>query len=152
LKVSTLDHKRMFREGRSHRGAVVTERRSADFIIDGTSLLQALDKASGYQATDLMGCFVEGFPESNMKKRAEFTLEALPDTQSGRVLLYICPECGDIGCGAYAVRIERSESGYVWRDFSYENGYEEPSSIENLGPFLFELQAYEAAIKDAASL
>ena len=52
--------------------------------------------------------------------------QASPDSESGRVLLYICPECGDIGCGAYSVRIEKTDAGYTWGDFAYENGYEEP--------------------------
>lgn len=99
-----------------------------------------------------MGCFVKGFAKPTAKAVAMLVSQALPNSESGRVLLYICPECGDIGCGAYSVRIEKTDTGYSWGDFAYENGYEEPHIIEGVGPFFFERSAYESAISRAAAL
>jgi len=78
-------------------------------------------------------------------------LKEKPDTDRGGVLLYVCPECGDIGCGAYSVLVKKNDAGYVWESFAYENGYEEPQPIENVGPFLFSAEAYETALSQAAA-
>lgn len=64
---------------------------------------------------------VHGFPKQNAQAVERFTCAASPDSESGRILLYICPECGDIGCGAYSAFIEHGGGTYVWRDFAYEN-------------------------------
>lgn len=149
--MSKLTHKQLFRAGSKSNGVTVTERQSADFLIDEVSLLHTLVKIDGGHG-DFMGCFVKGFTEAAAKAVAMLVAQAPPDSESGRVLLYICPECGDIGCGAYAVRIMKTDSGYSWDDFAYENGYEEPRVIEGVGPFFFERSAYESAIGRAAAL
>jgi hypothetical protein len=48
--------------------------------------------------------------------------------------IYICPECGDIGCGAYCCKIEKINGMYIWKDFSYENNFEEARIINNISP------------------
>jgi hypothetical protein len=151
MNISALTHQQLFRPGSESNGCTVAERYSADFLIDGESLLHTLVKIDGGHA-DYMGCFVKGFAEAAAKAVAMLLLQAPPDSASGRVLLYICPECGDIGCGAYSVRIEKTNIGYSWGDFAYENGYEEPRVINGAGPFFFERSAYESAISGAAAL
>ena len=151
MNISTLTHHELYRPGSSTNGCSVTERRSTDFAVDGHSLLQALVKVDGGHA-DFMGCFVKGCLEQSAKSAAAFLLQAPAQTGSGRVLIYICPECGDIGCGAYSVRISASDSTYIWESFAYENGYEEPRAIEGVGPFKFDKHLYESAIRDAAAL
>lgn len=151
MSISTLSHQELYRQGSNSNGCTVAERRSVDFLVDGQSLLQALVKIDGGHA-DFMGCLVKGFPEQNKKSAATLLLSEPPDTGRGRVLLYICPECGDIGCGAYAVRITKNDSAYVWESFAYENGYEEPRIIESLGPLCFEKSAYEKAVLQATAL
>lgn len=99
----------------------------------------------------LWGCFVKGNPEENLKLSAAFLLQAPVQTGSVRVLIYICPECGDIGCGAYSARISSSNSAYIWESFAYENGYEEPHIIKGIGPFKFDRHMYESAIRSAAA-
>lgn len=39
----------------------------------------------------------------------------------GRASLYICAECGDMGCGGVTAVIERAADTVVWRDFGYQN-------------------------------
>jgi len=151
MNISALTHQQLFRPGSESNGCTVAERYSADFLIDGESLLRTLVKVDGGHA-DFMGCFVKGFAEPAAKAAAMLLLQAVPDSASGRVLLYVCPECGDIGCGAYSVRIEKTDNVYVWGDFAYENGYEEPHVIEGVGPFFFERGAYESAISRVAAL
>lgn len=151
MNISALTHQQLFRPGSESNGCTVVERCSTDFLIDGESLLHTLVKVGGGHA-DFMGCFVKGFAVPAAKAAARLLSQAAPDSPSGRVLLYICPECGDIGCGAYSVRIEKTNTGYAWSDFAYENGYEEPRIIKSVGPFFFERNAYESAISCAAAL
>ena len=81
---------------------------------------------------------------------AQLTLCAKPESETGQVLIYVCPECGDIGCGAYSVLVERDQGTYVRRQFSYENGYEKARTIAGLGPFYFTEKKYETSIKAVA--
>lgn len=74
------------------------------------------------------------------------------EVADGRSLLYVCPECGDIGCGAYAAHVRREAGNYVWLDFVYVNGYELPRPLPTIGPFVFTAPEYEHAIAAASSL
>lgn len=151
MKTTTLSQRQLFRPGSSSGGCTVAERRSIDFLVDGESLLQRLVKVDDGHA-DFMGCFVNGYPEQNAKNAEKLIVLAGPDTDTGRVLLYICPECGDIGCGAYTARVTKADQYYTWSEFAYENGYEDARLLEDVGPFSFESDAYEKAIKCASSL
>jgi hypothetical protein len=64
-------------------------------------------------------------------------------------LLYICPECGDIGCGAYGVKLRLTDSTAEWFDFAYENGYEAGRPLA-VGPFIFDRSEYNAALEVAS--
>jgi hypothetical protein len=98
-----------------------------------------------------MGCFVRGFPTENCAKAASLLGATPPDTEDGRVLLYVCPECGDIGCGAYAVRVERGSGVVRWVDFAYVNGYEPPAPVQ-LQSFEFDEREYEDAVTAASAI
>lgn len=148
----TLAHSLMERSGSSEpNGTSVQARTSVDFVVNGTSLLQTLIKADGGHP-DFMGRFVAGYSEINQSAANELLARALPDTEDGYSLFYICPECGDIGCGAYAARVQRDAESYGWHDFVYVNGYEPPRAIATVGPFRFTTADYEHAIAAASSL
>ncbi|WP_101317318.1 hypothetical protein [Aeromonas sobria] len=149
--MDVLSHKILFRPGTNSGGATTQERRSVDFTVNGTSLLSTIVKIDGGHA-DFMGCLVHGFPKQNAQAVERFTCAASPDSESGRILLYICPECGDIGCGAYSAFIEHGGGTYVWRDFAYENGYEDPRPILGVGPYTFETKQYEIEVYRASAL
>jgi hypothetical protein len=38
--------------------------------------------------------------------------------------MYVCAECGDLGCGAVTAAVEVGDDKVVWRDFGYQNNYE----------------------------
>ncbi len=128
-----------------------TPRASADFHIDGESLLCILARENGGHS-DFMGAIVQGHPNSQASVASQLRLQSTSSPDSGRVLLYICPECGDIGCGAYSAKVSRDQGTYTWGDFTYENGYEDPRPLEMVGPFAFDACQYEAAIASASSL
>ncbi|QDU94686.1 hypothetical protein Pla8534_24920 [Lignipirellula cremea] len=93
-----------------------------------------------------MGCFVRGFPEANLAKQKTLLASSPAETDDGRVLLYVCPECGDIGCGAYAVKVRATQGTVEWFEFAYVNGHEPPRFIESIGPFLFDAEEYKSVV------
>jgi hypothetical protein len=151
MKTNTLSQRQLVRPGSSSGGCTVAERLSIDFLVDGESLLQTLVKVDGGHA-DFMGCFVKGYPEQNAKNAEKLIVHEKPDTNTGRVLLYICPECGDIGCGAYSAHVTKTDGYYMWSEFAYENGYEAARLLDGIGPFSFEDNTYEEVVKCAAAL
>lgn len=146
-----IDFKILFRKGSENNAYVVHESYSCDFIIDGISLLNMIIKNAGGHK-DFLGCFARGWDKLNEHSLKQLLLHDTPETDSGRRLIYVCPECADIGCGAYGCKITKSVDSYTWSDFAYENGYEEPQVIENVGPFEFSVENYESVIKAAYTL
>lgn len=140
----------LHRQGSSIGGSTSTPRTSIDFLVDGSSLLSSLRKQLGWH-TKFMRCIVKGSSEQNSLAVQKPALNAPADTRSGRVLLYTCPECGDIGCGAFAVKIDRAHDDFTWSEFAYENGYEKPRVIEALEPFTFPASGYVNAIHSAGA-
>jgi hypothetical protein len=66
--------------------------------------------------------------------------------------LFICSECGDIGCGAVTALVIRNGSSIVWKNFGYENNYEENVLFDDyrqFGPFTFDFAHYERALRQA---
>ncbi|OEG74091.1 hypothetical protein BEL05_20410 [Shewanella colwelliana] len=146
-----LDFQIKHREGSEDNGIVVHESYSSDFMIDGKSLLAELvSKAGGHG--DFLGCFARDWDNLNKHSLKQLLLQEPPETESGRSLIYVCPECADIGCGAYGCKITKVDDEYIWNDFAYENGYEDPDPIKEIGPFKFSATEYESVVKRAFSL
>lgn len=122
---------------------------SVDFRIDDESLLRMLCRAGA--PSDVMGVFQIGRNDSNLAVAARLFGDAAPDTAEERVLLYVCAECGDIGCGAIGVRVTVGNAMVVWSDFAVENGYEAAIPISGVGPFEFEVSKYRAAVAAASA-
>lgn len=148
MDISSLTFQQMLRPGSDLKGCTVAERCSIDFLINQRSLLDTLVTA-GSDYADYMSCFVKGFCEANSRSSARLLLREPAGTESGRVLLYACPECGDISCGGYSVHVSQTDNRFTWHAFAYENGYEEPVIIDGVGPYTFEKQAYEATLNKA---
>ena len=134
------------RPGSSSDGCSSVERSFADFQIDKHSLLEILVTADGGHS-DYMSGFVSGYPEQNLRFAKSLIRCGHPETEPYRVLIYICPECGDIGCGAYSVQIRRFCAEIIWEAFAYENGYEEPRVIPGVGSFVFSSAPYVRTVK-----
>jgi hypothetical protein len=117
---------------------------SIDFVIDGKSLLKILTENDG--DNDYMGCFSKGLNELNKNSKNKLLVKTEPETENGRVLIYVCPECADIGCGALCCKIKKENGKYIWNDFAYENGYEDEKIYKNIGPFYFDEKTYEELI------
>lgn len=131
-----------FRKGETFQnGCTKAERNYIDFIVSGQSLRLIL----GLHDTDLIGTFgwIKNKAYEN-KKIDEFLGLGKPELETGRTPFYVCPECGDIGCGAITAMIEITDDYVIWRDFGYENDYSEPvfDDYKEIGPFKFDKRDY----------
>ena len=138
MKQSTLELKR----NRRKVAAGQTGRDYFDFIVNGKSLIEILEPS------DLIGCLGWGRPEIEKHTIAQLLAKELPEPESGRVPIYICPECGDLGCGAVTARICEEAESYIWSDFAFENNYEGTVELySEIGPFSFDKDAYSKVLK-----
>jgi len=148
-----LDIAMLHRTGSSGR----LERHSVDFIINGNSLFLATNAGQ----LDMCGCFSpDYFTSENELARKEnariakmFTFELPANIAPDRVAVFVCPECGDLGCGAITFQLSRDGDTVRWANFAYENGYDQLQSekYSTIGPFEFQFRAYLAVIRRASS-
>jgi hypothetical protein len=124
---------------------------SSNFSIDGVPLLKMLIRFEG-DNIDFLGCFARGWDKLNEHSKKQLLLLELPEMDSGRCLIYLCPECADVGCGAYGCIVKKDEDFYVWESFAYENGRENPQIIEGVGSYKFKASEYEKIISRAYEL
>ncbi len=118
-------------------GEAQTPRRFLDFIVDGESFYEKLG--------DVISPLGWGSPEHNKIAMNRFLLLEPADFPADRRSIYVCPECGDLGCGAVSAVIEKVENHIVWRDFGYENNYDESvlfDDYRDVGPYIFDAGEY----------
>lgn len=135
--ILTFEWKR--REG----GKGKTERDYLDFVIDGEPLSE---KIQG----DFVSCLAWSDKEDTEVVR-RLLLKDETDFPNSRQSLYGCAECGDLGCGAVSALIEETTGDrIVWRDFGYQNNYEETVyfNYTELKLFSFDKVEYEKVIKN----
>jgi hypothetical protein len=130
-------------------GGSQAARTTFDFVIDGRSLFDAVDGEN----LDLCGVLDCERPDWNAPEVARLLLEATPPVPGGRQMIFVCPECGDLGCGAITCEVVRDGDAVVWRRFSFENDYDEKmsdfESYASLGPFRFEWVQYRELLATA---
>ena len=129
------------------RDGIRTVRDYLDFLADGRSLKDRL--APGDFVSVLDGGFTE------RERIAALLLEGPSELPTGRVPLYVCPECGDVDCGAIAARVEETEDAFVWSDFTVEVTYYFDSEdervqerITGVEPVAFEKDQYRAVLAE----
>jgi hypothetical protein len=115
-----------------------------DFIVDGRPLL--------FQLSDLdaVSPLASDVPPAIFTAQVRSLLgETDAPLPSGRHVIYGCPECEDLACGAVTAVIERDSDDVIWRDFAWQtteavdlrlNGY------QGMGPFRFRGAEYRAAL------
>ena len=139
METSNLELKWKKREGGSGR----TPREFLDFVIDGESLSE---KIGG----DLVSCLGWFDPKENEKAVNRIMLKADSELSDNRYLLYVCPECGDISCGAVTAVIERIDDNIIWRDFGFQNDYEgNIKLIKEVDKFVFDRAHYRNVLRSA---
>jgi hypothetical protein len=114
-----------------------------DFLVSAKSLLTELERR-GMDVVPRLGA--ASIPV-DFKTRDLLLLTCRGDMPSGRVALYICPLCGDYGCGVVSAKIYRENSSFIWSDFAWETNYENKLYyLEKLGPFRFVEGQYRDAL------
>ncbi|MFD6024370.1 oxidoreductase [Streptomyces griseoluteus] len=125
-------------------GGYQVHRDFVDFVVDGSPLLFRLADLDAVSplASDLPPAVLDA------QVRA-LLLEDEPPLPGGRFVLYGCPECADLGCGAVTAVIERDGDDYRWRDFAWQTGEHvdlDRDGYHGTGPFHFHGPAYRAAL------
>lgn len=98
-----------------------------DFVIDEQRLADQIPLARGL-ATPLNRAWlpsVEGAVLELLGERPGAGLD------NGRIPLFVCGECGDLGCGAVTVALDMDQDRITWSQFAWENGFEPAEPIEN---------------------
>lgn len=67
-------------------------------------------------------CVLDTSDRANTRRVARQLRGADPsEFASGRVPIYVCSECGDLGCGAVTVRVTELDDCFVWSELSIES-------------------------------
>ncbi|WP_405824438.1 oxidoreductase [Streptomyces sp. NBC_01390] len=106
-----------------------------DFIVDGRPLLHQLSDL------DAVSPLASDVPPAIFTAQVRsLLLEADAPLAGGRYIIYGCPECADLACGAVTAAIERDGDDYVWRDFAWQTDTHadlEFNGYHGIGPFRF---------------
>ncbi|MGW1026033.1 oxidoreductase [Streptomyces sp. NPDC002577] len=119
-----------------------------DFIVDGSPLL--------FQLSDLdaVSPLASDIPPAIFTAQVRaLLLEAEAPLPDGRYVIYGCPECEGIECGAVTAAIDKADDGsddFVWRDFAWqtdEHADLELNGYHGIGPFRFRGAEYRSALQ-----
>ncbi|HEX8916174.1 MAG TPA: hypothetical protein VF796_27745 [Humisphaera sp.] len=123
------------------------DRFTYDFVVDGVSLAGTL------RAGHLVGRIDVAGGEGNAAAVKVLLRLDPADVPPDRVMLFVCSECGDIGCGAVTAAVTLEADAYVWSDFRQENGYDEGMTERHpdVGPFRFAAAEYRALLGGLAA-
>ncbi|MET8220863.1 oxidoreductase [Streptomyces hirsutus] len=115
-----------------------------DFVVDGCPLLFRLSDL------DAVSPLASDIPPAIFTAQVRsLLLETEAPLPSGRYIVYGCPDCEDLACGAVTAAIERDGEDYIWRDFAWqtdEHADLERNGYHGLGPFRFRGADYRTAL------
>lgn len=124
-----------------------TERHFWDFLVNGTSIRSLCLNDGIPVISESVGVLGWRAPEFEGQCVAKLLRDGPPDYPPDRVALYVCPECGDLGCGAITVAVRREPGFITWCDFRWEVSWyvdrpDEPTLLFDVAPFRFSVGAY----------
>jgi len=153
--MTTLSLAWRIRPGRKNVGSFggsQTERRFLDFVIGERSLFDMLHAAN----QDLIGVLGWASKEMDIATIDQLLLRQSAALPNGRHLIFVCGECGDIGCGAITADVCSEDDQIVWKNFGFENDYDEEMSdfetYQGIGPFSFHKGEYTRAFESYLSI
>lgn len=139
-------------------GGYQTHRAYLDFTVDGTPLLLCLDDVDAVSPLA-----ADCGPSIFTVHVRRLLLESKPPLPGGRYVIYGCPECEGLGCGAVTAVIEQvpraadhvpgqaGEPDIIWRDFAWQaseyvdlvrDGY------RGVGPYRFRGDQYRSVLAE----
>ena len=110
-----------------------------DYYISGISLQKYLGIDSKNIVT-LLGWFLIKDEEKRVLK--EFKLQTKTQLPQNRIELYICGQCGDIGCGSITAQIFDKGDKIVWKNFANQFNGDEIGESFNVDAIEFERSNY----------
>lgn len=114
-------------------------RSSLEYAINGRPLGELVD-VGGFVC--IFGCLGAAQDRSTARQLAQRE----PPRSSGRVVLYVCDQCGDLACGAVTVLVTRYPDGFGWSDFWKGHVDAVPPAEPDARYFYFEKDAYLAEV------
>lgn len=126
-------------------GGYSVHRDFMDFIVDGRPLLFRLSDL------DAVSPLASDIPPAIFTRQVRaLLLDAEAPLPGGRYVVYGCPECEGLGCGAVTAVIERDGDDIVWRDFAWQT--DETADLElngyhGTGPFRFRADEYRTELE-----
>ncbi|MEU0229124.1 oxidoreductase [Streptomyces sp. NPDC006284] len=115
-----------------------------DFVVDGRPLLFRLCDL------DAVSPLASDVPPAIFTAQVRgLLLETGAPLPGGRYVIYGCPECEDLACGAVTAVILRDGDDFVWRDFAWQTGEHadlERDGYHGIGPYRFPGAEYRAAL------
>ncbi|WP_399892430.1 oxidoreductase [Streptomyces sp. BBFR51] len=115
-----------------------------DFVVDGRPLLFRLSDL------DAVSPLASDVPPAIFTAQVRsLLLETDAPLPGGRYVIYGCPECEDLACGAVTAVILRDGDDFVWRDFAWQTGEHadlEFNAYHGIGPYRFSGAEYRAAL------
>ncbi|MBT2507953.1 oxidoreductase [Streptomyces sp. ISL-98] len=126
-------------------GGYQVHREFMDFIVDGRPLLHQLSDL------DAVSPLASDVPPAIFTAQVRgLLLEAAAPLPGGRYVIYGCPECESLECGAVTAVIEQAGEDFVWRDFAWQTNEDadlELNGYHGIGPFRFRGEEYRAALE-----
>ncbi|MEV8593896.1 oxidoreductase [Streptomyces sp. NPDC052012] len=115
-----------------------------DFVVDGCPLLFRLSDL------DAVSPLASDVPPAIFTAQVRsLLLETEAPLPAGRYIVYGCPDCADLACGAVTAVIERDGEDFIWRDFAWqtdEHANLELNGYHGIGPFRFRGAEYRTAL------
>ncbi|MER6167765.1 oxidoreductase [Streptomyces violaceorubidus] len=115
-----------------------------DFLVDGRPLLFRLCDL------DAVSPLASDVPPAIFTAQVRgLLLETDAPLPGGRHVIYGCPECADLACGAVTAVILRDGDDFVWRDFAWQTAAHadlELNGYHGIGPYRFAGAEYRAAL------
>ncbi|MCX5202891.1 oxidoreductase [Streptomyces sp. NBC_00237] len=115
-----------------------------DFVVDGHPLLHQL---SDLDAVSPLASDVP--PAIFVTHVRRLLLEAAPPLPDNRYVIYGCPECEGLECGAVTAVIEQQGSDVVWRDFAWQTTETvdlDRDGYHGIGPYRFDAVQYRTEL------
>lgn len=121
-----------------------------DFTANEQRVLDYLTDAIG-APLDNVGVLQEAWPIPTVVALERLLGAAPADLGNGGVSPYVCPECGGLGCGTIAARLDIDEDTITWRAIGMQ--YDDTEEIFPLGTtghfpnLTFERRSYEEVLQ-----
>lgn len=116
--------RRVFHDGNVTRHP---ESHYLDFVVDGRSLTEQIALARGL-VTPINRAWLPTVKDAIAELQGTRPADGLTP---GRIALYVCGDCGDLGCGAVTATLNVDTCKISWTDFAWDNGYEPTDPIKD---------------------